>query len=161
MTLTLDRLRELLDYDPATGVFTWKAKHVSRSNRMKIGQPAGCLGVQGYIVVGVAGHTYRAHRLAWFYVHGEWPRRVIDHRNGNRADNRIENLRDVSVTDNNRNVHAARVTSTSGLLGAYKSGKRWMAQLRVDGRQKHLGTFDTPQEAHERYLAEKQIAHHI
>lgn len=161
MTLTVERLRELLDYDPATGVFTWKAKSAPRSNRMKIGEVAGSVGVHGYVIVGVGGSAYRAHRLAWFYVHGEWPSKSIDHINGKRADNRIANLRDVSVTENNRNLTRAKRQSESGLLGVCKSGKRWSAQLRGTAGKRHLGTFDTPEEAHQAYLRAKQTAEFI
>jgi hypothetical protein len=159
--LTVERLRELLSYDANTGMFRWLAKSAPRSNRRKVGDLAGCVGVQGYVVLGVEGRSYRAHRLAWFYVHGVWPEKHIDHINGNRADNRIENLRDVSAAQNNRNLQRAKRQNQTGLLGVFRNGKRWSAQLRGTSGPRHLGMFDTPEEAHMAYLAAKQTAQFI
>ena len=88
---TVDYLKEILEYNQETGVFTRKKK-ISSSN---IGDVAGSVESQGYVIISIKNWPFKAHRLAWFYVHGKWPIDCIDHINGNRADNRIENLREV------------------------------------------------------------------
>src|SRR5690606_34614864 len=98
--LTQQRLKELLYYDPETGIFT---RLVGRSGpRARAGDVAGSDNGKGYIRIYVDGRPYKAHRLAWFYMHGEWPEE-IDHRNGERADNRLSNLRPVTRQQNNLN----------------------------------------------------------
>lgn len=154
--LTAERLRELLDYDPVNGTFTWRVNR----NGVRIGDRAGSLvDSRGYLRVGIDGREYSAHRLAWLYVHGEWPTQVIDHCNGDPSDNRIENLRDVSQQVNVQNQHRARSTNKCGLLGVRRQGKRWYARIMTNGRERHIGTFDTPEEAHAAYLAVKAVLH--
>lgn len=148
MILSATCLRQALIYDPTTGVFT-RAKQ--SSNRIKVGDIAGSPDAKGYLCIRVVGKTYKAHRLAWFYVHGEWPAGEIDHINHDRADNRISNLRDVTKSTNQQNRRAVR--------GYSKDGTRWKAQIRVDGKFRHLGCFSTSQEAHAAYLAAKSEMH--
>lgn len=102
-----------------------------------------------------------AHRLAWLYVHGRWPDGLIDHKNGDRADNRFDNLRDVAHRVNMQNLRKAFVSSKTGLLGAspLKDG-RFGAFIKRDGKSKNLGTFDTPELAHAAYVAAKRVIHH-
>lgn len=157
--LTAARARELLDYDPALGTFTWK---VRTSNRVNVGDPAGSMLKTGYLAVCVDGVLYRSHRLAWLYVNGAWPDRDIDHVNGVRTDNRITNLRDVSRSVNQQNLRAARGETASGVLGVYKSdreSKPWRASIKVDGKDKHLGRFRTKAEASSAYLSAKRSMH--
>jgi hypothetical protein len=97
--LTRRRLRELIDYDPATGAFSWR---VSRQ-RVNAGDRAGTLSVYGYRVICIDGACYRGGRLAWFYVRGRWPREQIDHRDRDRANDRFENLRLATQLLNNQN----------------------------------------------------------
>ena len=92
MVLTQSRLKELLYYDPYSGIFTWKIS----SGNMPAGSAAGCLSPEGYIRITIAGKKYKAHRLAWFYVYGYFPENQVVHLNGARDDNRISNLREVS-----------------------------------------------------------------
>jgi hypothetical protein len=126
-TVTQARLKEALNYDPETGVFT--------RNGCKVGSDDGA----GYLQASVGNCSYRLHRLAWLYVHGEWPNGVIDHINGDRSDNRIANLRDVSQRANTLNV-PLRKTNKSGISGVWWHAriKRW--RVSIDGKN-HLGHF--------------------
>ncbi len=155
--LTIERLRELLAYDAETGVFTWA---IDRGDCYKAGSIAGSVDFQGYRVIQMDGKKHKAHRLAWLYVHGHWPDPQVDHINGIRTDNRIVNLRIVSNAENQQNQRKAHRSSSSGLLGAYKhpDGK-WMASIKVGGKQRHIGLFHTAQEAHEAYLRAKAELH--
>ena len=152
--LTQDRLKELLNYDEATGVFTW---NVTTSRHSIVGGQAGCIHVDGYRVINIDQRLYRAGRLAWFYVHGEFPPEFIDHINGVPDDDRICNLRPVDKSQNARNKAGV---AQSGLKGAYsnKNNGRWFSSIR-DGRKiKSLGSFDTKEEAHAAWaVAAKQL----
>jgi hypothetical protein len=157
--LTQTRLKELLDYSPDTGLFTWKFAH---SKRVHAGDVAGSPSVKGYVVIGVDGRVYRAHRLAWLYVYGEFPKHYIDHINGIVTDNSIENLRDVSATTNNENQKEAPSHNRScGILGVSreKNHRRWRAVITTKGKQIHIGYFDTVEEAHKAYVDAKRKLH--
>jgi hypothetical protein len=160
MDLTAERLRELLAYEPGTGLFTWRVDRCL--NRIvKAGMVAGSTHTTyGYVYIGVDGRNYRAHRLAWLYVHGAWPEHEIDHINGLPADNRIVNLRDVTSSANKQNLRRAKSSNkSSGLLGVQKKRNRWYAHITVRGRQRHIGVFDTPELAHAAYLFAKRQSH--
>ncbi len=153
-------LRELLDYDPATGLFTWRVRdrrHFRSSNQWKNwnsrypGTAAGRISPRGYRHIAVFDKLYRACRLAWLYHHGAWPIGQIDHANGDRADDSIINLRDVTPSGNARNL-CREGWSGSGRVGVTpyrrKSGDQcWVARIRVNGSLKHLGYFGTIEEA--------------
>ena len=137
-----DRLRELLNYDPSTGIFTWR---MQRRGRAKVGTVAGTAHPKGYIRISIDHVDQLAHRLAWVFVHGPIDdSMVIDHINGNRCDNRIENLRAATVCQNMRNCKAP-ITNTSGVKGVYlhKQLGKWTASIRIDKKLAHLGTFTT------------------
>jgi hypothetical protein len=153
-----ETLRGLLDYDPDTGIFRWR---VQLSNRVKVGAVAGSVNNEGYIHIKIDGTLFKAHRLAWLHFHGVMPTHHIDHINGNRADNRIANLRDVSRSMNLQNQTRPRTDNTSGYLGVSldKRVKRWRALIMVNGRKQHIGLFDTPEAAHAAYLAAKLQLH--
>lgn len=155
--LTQSRLMHLLAYDPETGVFTWR---VSPTNGVRVGTVAGGKRSDGYHQINIDGKHYRAHRLAWLYIHGHFPG-LIDHLNGIRADNRITNLRDVDCSINSQNQRRAQSANKSGLLGVcwHKCNAKWRAQIRLDGRKKHLGLFATADEAHAAYLEAKRLHH--
>jgi hypothetical protein len=136
-------LRELLHYDPETGIFIRrKTAGPSRSGQVAGGHSAG-----GYPVIMIDRRNYMAHRLAWLYVHGRHPTGVVDHINGDRADNRIANLRECSRLENARNQ---RGRASSGLKGAY-FGRRWQSRIQVNGRTYYLGCFPTAEEAAKAY----------
>lgn len=145
--LSAERLRELLNYDPITGAFSWRARRANVS----AGGAAGCL-KDGYLVIRVDGVLHRAHRLAWLHVRGEWPADQLDHVNHRRADNRIDNLRQVDNTENGRNT-SLRVDNSSGRVGVSWAtrDKRWKAQIGVvvDGKKKvvYLGNYRARQDA--------------
>jgi hypothetical protein len=149
-----ERLREVLSYDAETGVFTWLA-----GSRM--GKPAGTKNADGYIQIKIDGRLFYGHRLAWLYVHGEWPLNEVDHRNCTKSDNRIDNLRDATRTVNSENVQAAHKDSRSGLLGVSWSKDKdlWYSRIRVKGSTRFLGYFNDPNAAHAAYITEKRAAH--
>lgn len=152
----MKRLREVLDYEPTTGVFRWR---VAIGRRVQAGNVAGTLHPKGYRQITIDARKYRAPRLAWFYVHGCWPKNQIDHMNGNRDDNRIENLRDVTSSENLQNQRRAYSSSTTGFLGVSTHRKKFQARIMLDGKNRHLGTFPTPEAAHVVYLAAKRRLH--
>lgn len=158
-SLTHKRLLELLSYQPETGEFKWQAK---ANRRVRIGDVAGCLRSDGYLLVGIDGRTYRANRLAIFYVTGAWPRGVVDHFDGDTQNNALSNLRDVSVRINVENRHIANRVKRSGLpLGVFRArrGDRVTAKIAVAGKSVSLGTFATAEEAAEAYRTAKRRLH--
>ena len=152
-------LRDALSYDLETGVFTWKI--APKSHRVKQGAVAGGKTQPGYLVISFGGRLYKAHRLAWAFHYGDWPGKIVDHIDGNRLNNRIANLRDVSNSINLQNTRAARKNSLSGFLGVgwNKKSRKWRAQICIDGKAVALGYFDAPEEAHAAYLAAKRKHH--
>lgn len=137
--ITQERLKELLHYDPSTGVFTWL---VSRGG-VSAGSVAGCVNGKGYIQVKLDRTIYEAHRLAFIYVTGEFPPEQADHINQAKLDNRWVNLRPVTHTENQRNSTKCS-NNTSGFTGVswFKRTGQWRASAGVDGKWKHLGLFD-------------------
>lgn len=157
--LTADEVRRLLFYDPLTGVFTRKATVACRSGGA-IGDIAGCaVPHKGGIQISIHSRIYRAHRLAWLYVHGKWPVGEIDHINGNNLDNRIVNLRDVSRTVNAQNIRRPKKTNKLGILGVKKCRQKWQASVFADGKINHLGSFDSPELAQNAYITAKRKLH--
>ena len=156
--LTQERLKELLDYDPDTGVFVWR---VSRGS-VKAESVAGCTHHEGYVHISIDGRKRLAHRLAWLYVHGCWPTNQIDHINRVRDDNRLCNLREVTNQKNHWN-RGKQKNNSSGLIGVFwdKKAKKWRAYINVCGKQKHLGLFDTQEEANATYARAKAEHHRI
>jgi len=144
--LTQDSLKDVLVYDPKTGVFIWLVKP---SARVSLGQLAGSIDAKGYRVIKIAGKNHKAHRLAWLWVHGEWPKLDLDFINRNTDDNRIKNLREATKEQNGGNSK----TRHDGLKGAYwhKREQVWFSAISIDGRQSFLGNFDTEKAAHQAY----------
>ncbi len=160
-SLTAARLRELLDYNQHTGEFTRK---VRTARRMRVGEVAGNVNSAGYVVIMVEGRSHKAHRLAWLHVTGLWPDDEIDHVNGNRADNRFENLRSVDRATNIQNQRRAHRDTLTGVLGVTMDrregcAKPFMPQIVVDGKRRGLGNFATVGEAHAVYLSAKRELH--
>jgi len=137
--LTIGRLKQLLAYDPSTGVFGWKGR---RKGKKHDGTP-GSTDKDGYLIITIDGRHYRAHRLAWFYVYGRFPNREIDHINRDRSDNRISNLRDVGRLKNiiNSNVCVRNKTGVKGVHFFKKTGT-WRAQIKIhNGKNASLGYY--------------------
>lgn len=154
--LTQERLKEILHYDSETGIFVWR---VTRNGNALAGRTAGNKGKKGYRKIAIDKRTYQEHRLAWLYVYGKWPKGVIDHINVVVDENRIDNLRDTTDLINSQNKKSARIDNALGILGVYKVGKRFRAQISVIGRKKYLGTFETPELASAAYLDAKRKLH--
>lgn len=150
MSLTQERLKEVLRYDPATGHFWWLKKTGRRGSKVQFDKPAGCSS-NGYVLIGIDKKRYVAHRLAWLYVHGVWPEYEIDHINVIRSDNRLENLREARHHENLNNIHTHK-DNRSGLKGIveHKPGI-WRARIRSSGKSYCLGLYNTPEAAHEAY----------
>lgn len=153
--LTAQRLRDLLSYDPATGKFNRK---VTRGP-CHAGAEAGGVSKHGYWRIDIDGVRYYGHRLAWLYVHGNWPSQIIDHINGNRTDNRIENLRDVPPSVNQQNQRRATKASSTGFMGVYPSGRKFAAGIGIGNVGLYIGTYDTAAEAHAAYVEKKRELH--
>lgn len=151
--LTLEDLRQTLEYDPSTGIFVWKWRDDVglQWNRKNAGKVAGHISVKGHIHLMVRRNRYYAHRLAWLYVTGEYPSDDIDHINGDKSDNRIVNLRPATRTENNYNRKTQKNNKT-GVKGVYPHKDRYRSQLVIDGKAVHLGVFQTIEEARKVYM---------
>lgn len=156
MSDLLGRLRELLLYDPRSGEFFYR---VRTTNSVCVGDIAGTIHRTGYRMICIDRRKYLAHRLVWLYVNGEWPRHQVDHIDGDKLNNRITNLRDVSVTVNQQNQRKAGRRNKTGFLGVTLNGGRFKATIVIDGKQKYLGSYAKPEIAHAAYLDAKRMHH--
>ena len=149
--LTHARLMEILHYDPASGVFTWR---INIGGRLRVGKVAGWLDRKGYRRISINCKDYAGHRLAWFYVHGKWPHAEIDHINCIKEENRIENLREATNLQNTHNLKIYK-NNKSGFKGVYfhKGHKKYTAQINCGNTKHFLGYFATAEAAHEAYCA--------
>ena len=157
-TVSLDQIKQTLSYCPDTGQFTWL---VSRKGTKGKGSIAGSINNLGYVDIRVLGLRILGHRLAVWYSTGKLPSDQVDHKNGIRSDNRIANLREASAAENKQNVKAARRHNKIGLLGFSfsKPMKKFQARIRVNNIVHRLGYFDSPEDAHQVYLAAKRNLH--
>ena len=148
--ITQKQLKELLDYDPETGLFTWLERSLDKFKSEKIGirwntkfsgKITGCLHSSGYKIITINNHPYRSHRLAWLYVYGEIPE-TIDHINHDRTDNRIINLRNTCSIGNARNSKL-RENNKSGVMGVVwvEKQNKWRVLIYDNRKQIHLGYF--------------------
>lgn len=158
----IEQIRKEIKYDPDTGELRW----LSRKQGRRLSGLAGSVtnGSQGYVLVRAGGMSVLGHRLAWALHYGSWPEGILDHINGNRSDNRISNLRLADADINSQNRRSSGSHSTTGLLGVtrFKIGnrrERFRAVISVNGKQRYLGFFDTPQAAHAAYLDAKRKLH--
>ena len=158
--LTQQRLKELFHYEPTTGLFTRK---VQASHRVHVGDIAKYVNREGYVEIVIDYRKYRAQRLAWLYMYGEFPQGKLDHIDRNKVNNKIDNLRPVTNKQNVENV-GIRVDNTSGYKGVSwcKAVCKWMAKITHLGVQIYLGYFNTPEEASTAYQAmrDKLFTHH-
>ena len=143
--LTQARLRELLSYDPETGIFTWRRGNGKRTDIA--GKTAG-FDCNGYKYLCVDYQKYPAHRVAWFFVHGRWPNGEIDHINRVRNDNRMSNLREATHVQNTYNG-PPRKRNTSGMVGVSWDpvNSKWRAHITVGGKMQDLGRFECLEDA--------------
>lgn len=149
--ITAERARELLNYDPETGVFIWRVIHC---RNIPVGRPAGSVLPDGYLYVMIDGRNYKRSRLAWLYMSGEWGPRIVDHRDTDGLNDRWSNLRAATDQQNNRNT-SKRSDNKSGYKGVcFSPGrKKWRANICIDGRQTHLGYFVSAEDAATAYRA--------
>ena len=153
--LTAERLRELLSYDHETGIFSWKVRRQGASHNV----PAGYFErSDGYWRIKVDGVLYSAHRLAFLIQVGEWPTCEVDHINGNRVDNRWDNLRLATSSQNKHNGKIHR-DNKAGLKGIHARRGGWRATIKHDGKNHHLGDFASKEAAHAAYLAAANNLH--
>jgi hypothetical protein len=145
----------LLDYDPETGFFRWKKP----GRKRKVGAIAGGIRGGGYWSISINHSVRYAHRAAFAWVHGRWPDGQIDHINGNRCDNRISNLREASNQQNQANARR-RKDNTSGFKGVRpaKIKGKWWAYVYVNGKATYIGTYDSPELAHQGYVKAASVA---
>jgi len=153
--LTAARIRYLVDYDPLTGVFTRKTLAGGRTP----GSIAGYQDRSGYWVMTVDGRPYFCHRLAWLHVYGEWPKSFIDHINSIKSDNRLENLRSATKSENGQNLIRPNRVNKLGILGVSKHGNGFRAQLTLNGKKVFKKTFKTAELAQTAYLEAKEKFH--
>lgn len=151
--ITFDRLRELLHYEPETGLFRWRVDKVSSGGQIvaRSGAIAGGLNSIGYWQLVIDRNHYLGHRLAWFYVHGEWPSHQIDHVNRDTSDNRISNLR-AATHAQQRGNQKRRKDNTSGIKGVsfHKSSGLWFARCRK-GQRSLVAYFKSKEAAAKAY----------
>ena len=142
MELSHQHLLSVLSYSKETGEFVW----LIDSGRARKGAVAGHIRKDGYVQIIIGKKLYRAHRLAWFYVTGSWPEGRLDHQDNCGSNNRWENLRPATHSQNmaNRKLNANNV---SGFKGVSRRGKRFRAYVQKDGRRFLLGMFDTAEAA--------------
>ena len=155
--ITQYRLKEMLEYDPETGLFVWK---VSTRGARK-GRVAGGI-TNKYLAIRIDGKLYYSHRLAWLYVYGVWPTNDIDHKDHDKKNNVIANLRDATRSENLQNMVDAKISNIStGLLGSCfsKSHGKYIASISVGRKRKHIGVFQTAELAHKAYVEAKRVLH--
>jgi hypothetical protein len=148
--LTQKILKEVLHYNPDTGIFTWL---ISPNSIRKIGSTAGSKNGRGYIYIGLFNCSYKAHRLAWFYMTGYFPKNTIDHINRVTDDNRFCNLREATQQENCFNS-GMKSTNKSGYKGVSfrKDSGKWKAQININGKRKNLGSYETAEIAFKNYV---------
>lgn len=153
MSHNIEELRKVFDYNPNTGVITWKVDIIDslgRKTRAEAGSTSGYIDTLGYRVIQYKGKEYKAHRLAWALYHGYWPE-VINHRCNkveSRSDNRLSNLQDTTQRVNNKNKSKYK-TNSSGSTGVHlhKQSGKWRAEISINQKKKHLGLFTLLDEA--------------
>lgn len=155
--LTQKRLKQVLYYSPATGVFT---RLIRTTNRVKVGDIAGSPSNDGYIQIMVDGRLFKASRLAFLYMTGKWPRHLAEHKDLDPANNKWVNLRSANYSQNKCNTRK-RIDNTSGYKGVcwFKPQKKWAAKITLSGVTKFLGYFDTALAGHRAYRKAAKCYH--
>ncbi len=153
MDLSRDELMVRISYDQQTGIFRWKTPPRRNRWNLKIGDIAGCVAGHGYRFITINQHRYYAGRLAFLFVYGRWPEPMIDHINGVKDDDRIENLREVTSRENGQNLRKHRDGKLVGATFRSRGYKNpWQSSIKVLGQSIFLGDFATEYEAHEAYV---------
>lgn len=150
--ITKAEIEKHLKFNPRNGCFYW----TSRRGPMQEGSLAGKYDSNGHRQITLNGRAYLAHRLAWTVTYGEWPNHHIDHKNGDKADNRPKNLRACTSSQNNANARISK-SNTTGFKGVTIHGQRYRAQIAKDGKKMLLGVFSTKEEAHAAYVAASKV----
>lgn len=156
--LTVDRLRDLLNYDPHAGLFTWRLGRP----KCKAGSVAGGISSHGYWRIGINGAQHYAHRLAWLYMTGKWPSEHTDHIDGDKLNNRFANLRDVPELVNHQNKRQPQKNNKCGALGVSwcTRSRKWRAQIKGPGdKNRFLGAFENVADAQRAYIDAKRRIH--
>lgn len=161
----LETLRQILCYDPQTGVLTWRARSYSTpqaqaKHNKRVGQPAGYVWAKGYVRVHIDGAFYEGGRIAFLMANGREPSGFVDHIDGDPSNNRASNLREATRSQNMANSRI-RLGSSSGLKGVSfrKDSGKWAARIMADRTSRFLGLFRTPEEAHAAYAKAAQQTH--
>jgi hypothetical protein len=155
--LTVERLREVLHYDPLSGVFTWLT---NRGSRGRVGKVAGCVKVGRHTLIMIDKVLYKAHRVAFLYMTGRWPDPDCDHRDLEKSNNIWGNIREATRSQNMANT-PLRLTNKSGLKGVSWSASHngWKAQITINYKNNYLGTFKTKEEAPSAYCGAARACH--
>ena len=153
----IEHLKQILHYNPKTGIWTWL---IEFNNGIKVGDVAGGLIGSGYIQIAIGKTPYKAHRLAWFYMTGKWPKVDIDHRDLNRSNNKWGNLREATRNQNmhNRKLDAKNTTGFKGVAW-HVNHQVFYARIAINGKRIWLGCFNTSEEASEAYLQASKKLH--
>lgn len=152
--LTGSDARAMFDFDSATGRLFWRASQ----GTAKAGTVAGNVR-DGYRKVKIRGKLYCAHRVIWLLSYGAWPDGELDHKNGDRDDNRLSNLREATRLVNNQNRRCSRADSKTGIMGVSNRRGKWIARIQVEGERRHLGAYDSPTRAAHAYAEAKKALH--
>lgn len=154
-TITAELVRSLFIYDPKTGVFI---NRINRGTRAKSGKKTGKIKPHGYVTLCIDGKEYYAHRIAWLYMTGQWPTKDIDHKDRSKTNNSWENLREATGTQNNANS-SIRSNNTTGVKGVIyiASKNKYRAKIKHNYKWKHLGYFNTIQEAAAAYTTAAKL----
>ncbi len=170
--ISASTLRSMLDYDQETGALTWrartpdmfkggirpKASSCSCWNTQFAGKEAGAVNGSGTRIIRINGRLYLAHRLAWLWMTGEWPKEEIDHVNRCPSDNRFLNIREATRSQNQANTLGKNKSGVKGVYWNTKANK-WLAQIRVNGRQQSIGYFDALEDAAAAYANAARETH--
>lgn len=164
---TQQEVLDAFNYDPLTGLLSYKPRALDSPfakewNTKNAGRSPSTLDKDGYLTLArrIKGKPtrFRVHRLIWLMHYNTLPQ-MIDHIDGDKLNNRIENLRECTYSENNQNQFKATKRNKSGFLGVVSDKVGYRARIRVNNVQRDLGTFRTPEEAHQRYLQEKRLIH--